>query len=87
MSIRLSLVSHGQARLANQFLADLDGNASISELVVTANIPDEPLRPPASLAPRLVTNARPQGFAANHNQAFEGCTTPYFCVANPDIRL
>lgn len=85
--IRLSLVSHGQARLANQFLGDLAGNPSIGELIATANIPDEPLQPPASLSPRLIVNPRPKGFAANHNQAFDGCATPYFCVANPDIRL
>jgi GT2 family glycosyltransferase len=27
------------------------------------------------------------GFAGNHNQAFEGCAQPFYCVANPDIRL
>jgi N-acetylglucosaminyl-diphospho-decaprenol L-rhamnosyltransferase len=88
MNIRLSLVSHGQATLANQFLADLAGNASLAEIVATANCADdEPLRPPADVPCRVLTNPSPLGFAANHNQAFEGCTAPYFCVANPDIRL
>jgi GT2 family glycosyltransferase len=34
-----------------------------------------------------IANEKVKGFGANHNAAFEHCRTPYFCVANPDIRL
>lgn len=87
MSIRLSMVSHGQARLANQFLQDLAGTPEVDELVVTENIPDAPLLLPPGLIARTQRNPSPMGFAGNHNQAFEGCTQPFYCVANPDIRL
>jgi hypothetical protein len=36
---------------------------------------------------RLVHNSRPRGFSANHNAAFAGGNSPFFCVANPDVRL
>lgn len=87
MSVRLSMVSHGQAQLANRFLADLDLTNEVSELVVTENIPEPGLILPTGMPARLLYNALPKGFAGNHNQAFEGNTERFFCVANPDIRL
>lgn len=87
MTIRLSMVSHGQAQLANHFLQDLAATPEVNELVVTENIPDAPLLPPAGLTVRARHNPSPMGFAGNHNQAFEGCAQPFYCVANPDIRL
>ena len=87
MSIRLSMVSHGQARLANQFLQDLAGIPEVAELVVTENIPDAPMHPPPGLTVLAHHNPLPLGFAGNHNQAFEGCEQAFYCVANPDIRL
>lgn len=85
--LRLSLVSHGQARLANRFLQDLRGLPEVGELVATENLPDEPLQFPEGLASTTRRNTAPAGFADNHNRAFEGCRQPFFCVANPDIRL
>jgi N-acetylglucosaminyl-diphospho-decaprenol L-rhamnosyltransferase len=35
----------------------------------------------------LIKNPLPQGFGANHNQAFKHCSTDFFCVVNPDIEL
>lgn len=87
MSVRLSMVSHGQARLANRFLADLELTSEVSELVVTENIPEAGLVLPTGMPVRRSVNAIPKGFAGNHNQAFEGATERFFCVANPDIRL
>lgn len=87
MSIRLSMVSHGQARLANQFLQDLAGTPEVDELVVTENVPDAPMQLPTGLTAFTHHNPLPLGFAGNHNQAFEGCAQPFYCVANPDIRL
>lgn len=87
MSVRLSMVSHGQAQLANRFLQDLAAVPEVDELVITENVPDAPLRPPPGRPATALRNPSPLGFAANHNQAFEGCTQTFFCVANPDIRL
>ena len=85
--MRLSLVSHGQAALANHFLDDLERTHEVAELVVTENLPDSGLVMPTHLPVRHLQNPSPMGFAGNHNQAFEGCESPFFCVANPDIRL
>jgi N-acetylglucosaminyl-diphospho-decaprenol L-rhamnosyltransferase len=87
VTIRLSMVSHGQARLANQFLQDLARTPEVDELVLTENIPDAVLQPPAGPKVHTHHNPSPMGFAGNHNQAFEGCEQPFYCVANPDIRL
>lgn len=86
-SVRLSMVSHGQAHLANRFLQDLRGVTEVAELVAVQNLPDTPLVVPAGLGMNHWTNDTPLGFAANHNRAYVGCQQPYFCVANPDIRL
>ena len=86
----MSVVSHGQARLVSQFLEDLGRRCSTPiTLVLTQNV-DEPdsfategLRIPVE----EIVNTAPKGFGANHNAAFTRCRTPFFCVANPDIRL
>jgi N-acetylglucosaminyl-diphospho-decaprenol L-rhamnosyltransferase len=88
--ITMSVVSHRQNALVNQLLEDIGRLYSQQMvLVVTENIAD-----PVSLVTQSVTcpvehivNPRPKGFGANHNAAFTRCRTPYFCVANPDIRL
>lgn len=85
--MRLSLVSHGQASLANHFLRDLERTQEVTEMVVTENVPDIGLALPNSLSVRHLQNSSPLGFAGNHNQAFQGCEQSFFCVANPDIRL
>lgn len=85
--MRLSLVSHRQASLANHFLRDLERTHEVTELVVTENVPDTGLVLPNHLPVRRLQNPSPMGFAGNHNQAFEGCDQSFFCVANPDIRL
>jgi GT2 family glycosyltransferase len=33
----------------------------------------------------IIENIIPQGFGANHNQAFNFCTADLFCIINPDI--
>ncbi|HYA28639.1 MAG TPA: glycosyltransferase family 2 protein, partial [Acidobacteriota bacterium] len=40
-----------------------------------------------SLKLSVCQNARPKGFAANHNTAFRASKGTYFCVLNPDVRL
>lgn len=85
--IRLSVVSHRQNRLAGLFLNDLEQVKGIDELVFTENLAEGGIELPAHIPSRLITNPSPLGFAGNHNQAFIGNPHPYFCVANPDLRL
>lgn len=87
--ITVSIVSHGQGHMVAALLDDLVQCPEVSRIVVTHNIPEAPLQCPEVLRPRLrlIHNAHPLGFAANHNQAFGSCETPLFAVLNPDIRL
>lgn len=87
----MSVVSHGQGALVERLIADLsrihDGH--IAALIVTRNLPEDPIRVPADarFPVRFIDNPRPRGFGANHNTAFTRCDTPWFVVLNPDLRL
>jgi len=87
--ITLSVVSHGQNALVNQLLRDLQQHARGLAAVVTLNVTDvTPLETAGGSFPlEVIVNREVKGFGANHNAAFERCRTPYFCVANPDIRV
>jgi N-acetylglucosaminyl-diphospho-decaprenol L-rhamnosyltransferase len=89
MRVTLSVVSHRQNALVNALLADLMRGDEALAVVVTENVPDDtPLATPLLAGPlSVVRNEQPKGFGANHNAAFAKCATPFFCVANPDIRL
>lgn len=89
--LTVSVVSHGQQELILPLLRQL---AEITretplKVVVTENLPEPRLPPDAfpGLDIGYIRNASPKGFGANHNAAFARCDTPYFCVANPDVRL
>lgn len=92
-SVTVSVVSHGQHALVGSLLEDLAALSSpvIAHVVLTQNLPEpEPtgldrLRRRTQVT--VLRNARPLGFAANHNQAFRHCGTPAFAVLNPDLRL
>ncbi len=87
----LSVVSHGQGPLVERLIADLSriGTTRIAALLVTRNLPDDPIQipPTAGFPVRFIENAQPRGFGANHNAAFAQCSTPWFVVLNPDLRL
>lgn len=87
MTVCLSLVSHRQAALGNLFLGDLSQTDAARQLIVTTNVPDDTAWVPAARPALHLNNPHPLGFAANHNQAFAHCDQPFYCVANPDIRL
>lgn len=88
MSICLSVVSHGQAHLANQLLGDLAGiNTRPQRLVLTSNVPDATPLQLHGLTAEQIANPSALGFGANHNQAFQRANESFFCVCNPDIRL
>lgn len=87
MDITLSVVSHRQNALVNELLEDIARVcADRVAIIVTENVSDHV--PIATTLPvERIVNHRIKGFGANHNTAFRRCTTPYFCVVNPDIRL
>ncbi len=64
-------------------------NADIKTVVITHNLADEDLPKPPNAAFDLIQihNPKPLGFAANHNQAFKHCRTPWFAVLNPDLEF
>lgn len=89
--ISISVVSHAQIGLVADLLRDIEEHCKGSslELILTLNLDETlPFSMDAFSYPiRIVRNALPMGFAANHNQAFTHAAGRYFCVLNPDIRL
>jgi N-acetylglucosaminyl-diphospho-decaprenol L-rhamnosyltransferase len=89
--ITVSIVSHGQQALLLPLLEQLQTYSadSIAQVIVVVNIPEPDLLGDRQwLFPVIqLRNAAPQGFGANHNLAFKHCTTPWFLVLNPDMRL
>lgn len=86
--VTLSVVSHRQGELVNDFLGDVGRLSLKPDLVVTCNVPEpSSIRGDGLPSLRRIDNARPKGFGANHNAAFRHCETPFYCVANPDVRL
>ena len=91
VDISISIVSHAQIGLIVALLADLESRCRESrfEVILTLNLGEElPFSADGFSWPiKIVRNAVPRGFGANHNQAFKQATGKYFCVLNPDIRL
>lgn len=89
--ITVSIVSHGQRDPVTALISQIAalGDASIHRVIVTHNLPDSPLPPPAGCSFEWIQihNPKPLGFSANHNQAFLRCETAWFAVLNPDIEL
>lgn len=89
--ISISVVSHGQIDLVGNLLLDIEKNCKDSTLqfLLTMNLYEAlPFETTDFTFPiRVIRNAAPLGFAANHNQAFAHSAGQYFCVLNPDIRL
>ncbi|MBT2321970.1 glycosyl transferase [Variovorax paradoxus] len=90
-AVTVSIVSHGQLDLVRPLLEQLDrfSRGLVAKVVLTLNIPEPDLLAGASWGFEIerIENAVPMGFGANHNQAFERCSTPWFLVLNPDIRF
>ncbi len=89
-AITVSVVSHQQNGLVNQFLDDLQRHCSGTVcLILTQNVPDPVPFATAtlSLPHEVIVNEQPKGYGTNHNAAFIRCRTRFFCVANPDLHL
>ena len=84
--VSVSIVSHSHGAMVVDLVDQLLECPEVKQVVVTCNVPEIlELRDD----PRLtrIDNARPKGFGANHNAAFEYCSAPYYCVLNPDVRF
>ena len=90
-AITISIVSHAQLHLVLPLLHDLNTlHSSCSfHVVLTLNTAEAlPFNPEDFAFPiRLLRNAKPLGFGANHNRAFTLARGRFFCVLNPDIRI
>lgn len=89
--ISISVVSHGHIILIHDLLHDLGQYCCGSpfELLLTLNL-EEALPFAETDFPfpiKIIRNATPLGFSANHNRAFAQSSGELFCVMNPDIRL
>lgn len=87
--VSISVVSHGQISLIANLLKDIQSNCATTslELILTLNL-DEILPfsvDEFSFSIKVILNASPMGFSANHNHAFTHAIGQYFCVMNPDI--
>ena len=89
--ITVSIVSHGQLELILPLLEQLNrlSAACIDKVILTVNIPEFDMLAGLNwnFALERIDNAAPKGFGANHNAAFELCTTSWFLVLNPDMRF
>ena len=89
--VTVSIVSHAHGSLLLELLADLNATESLrgSTVLVTLNVPSDHVDVSAypNLRVVLLRNETSRGFARNHNAAFARCTTEWFAVLNPDLRL
>lgn len=88
--VTISIVSHGHGAMVSSLLSDLALHCrSGISVILTLNIPESTAIGDVELPfpVKLIRNASPRGFGANHNAAFKESKGPYFCVLNPDIRI
>lgn len=89
--ITLSIVIHNQGALVSNLLNDIikcrDKQIYLVILTFNTDEDDSFLEEFEDLNMVVIKNRKIKGFGANHNYAFTQCSTPYFIVCNPDIRL
>ena len=89
-NITVSIDSHNHGKLIPNLLEQLSHfSKHLGKVIVTYNVLEN-LRIKTQGYPFevcVIDNDKPKGFGANHNRAFELCSTEYFCVMNPDIFL
>jgi N-acetylglucosaminyl-diphospho-decaprenol L-rhamnosyltransferase len=86
--LSLSVVSHGHGVMIERLLGDFEGISGTSfEVIITINVPESGFGSASRPFPvRIIENASPKGFGANHNAAFAVANGRYFAVVNPDVR-
>lgn len=85
--VSLSVISHRQGPSVGQMLGDLQIQCQLDQIQLTANLPSSLPDAGGVEAITVIENAAPRGFGDNHNRAFANSSSPYFCIANPDLRL
>ena len=88
--VSISIVSHQQGALVAALLPDIAAHCTLPlEVILTLNMPETLPFDVASFPfpVKIVNNAAPKGFGANHNAAFGLAGAAHFCVLNPDIRF
>jgi hypothetical protein len=89
--VTLSVVSHGSGSALQTLLESLAHHerADSIQLIITdnlgSNLPD--VGSSGWCEVNMLRNERPQGYARNHNAAFQSAEGEYFCVVNPDARF
>jgi len=88
-SITISIVSHGHNIMINDLLNDIVACKNIDRIILTQNIVENEIKIPTLLNNkiRIIKNKKPIGFGENHNNAFKLCTSEWFVILNPDVRL
>jgi len=89
--VTLSIVSHAQFALVNLLLGDIARHCSPTslEVILVINVPED-LPSDIGELPfpvRVIHNAKPLGFALNHNRAVRQALGEFVCVLNPDVRF
>jgi N-acetylglucosaminyl-diphospho-decaprenol L-rhamnosyltransferase len=87
--VSLSIVSHGHGPLVRELLRDIARSCKGVEVLLTVNVAEPRAFDPGGFGfpVRVIANAAPKGFGANHNAAFRLARGAYFCVLNPDVRF
>jgi len=87
--LSLSIVSHLHGELLHGLLRDIEQLGTAVEVLLTVNVPELlPFEPAGFGFPiKVIENAAPRGFGANHNAAFRQAAGDRFCVLNPDVRI
>ena len=87
--ITVSIISHNHNEFLPKLINDLIAIPSITKVLITDNVAGKrkPLIDFESDKIFIVCNESPKGFGANHNHAFQLCTTEFFCVLNPDVEF
>jgi hypothetical protein len=84
--IAVSIVSHGHGGMVARLVGQLLALPEVAQVILTLNVP-ESVALPDDARVRVIDNAAPKGFGANHNAAFAVCTETLFCPLNPDIEF
>lgn len=89
----LSIVSHGHLRSIRRMLAELACFYRPGRFEVVVTINDAESDPAADLSTiwpgplRLIRNASPKGFSANHNNAARLCHGELLAILDPELRF
>ncbi|HQU08099.1 MAG TPA: glycosyltransferase family 2 protein [Candidatus Paceibacterota bacterium] len=74
--------------MVKNLLADIVRCTADVDVILTCNIPEsEDIGVTGLKQFQRLDNSSCKGFGANHNEAFLYCHEPFYCIANPDIRL